>query len=208
MDNFNDASIFWSWNESHTDLQRVITEAGGVLNISVDALENAVWTNATNNAPRLLTGVPGFPCFIETKITAWGTSGGIDNGGGIVFSRQDGTGTAAMIYLTLMRTGAVTQLIAGYGGGAFWTLTPFAPGLPLWLRICVSAYGGQNENFHFYYSTDGTAWTEIGTGPYSQGSWTSYYGLTCGLFVRNTGLLPACNMDFDYFLARRVFGPG
>lgn len=119
MDNFNDASIFWSWNESHTDLQRVITEAGGVLNISVDALENAVWTNATNNAPRLLTGVPGFPCFIETKITAWGTSGGIDNGGGIVFSRQDGTGTAAMIYLTLMRTGAVTQLIAGYGGGLF-----------------------------------------------------------------------------------------
>lgn len=206
IDNFADASKWFLWNESHTDANRIITEAGGVLNIVINNGTNGNWSSGTNNAPRFLTGVPGFPLVIETKITAWNEND--HHGGGICFSRIDTATTANYIELILTKLGGVIQIYAGYGGGSFAAVAPYASGVPLWLRVYLNVFGRYYSELWFYYSTDGAAWNQVGAGPYSHASWTNDLGIACGMHVKNWTTYPACDFDFDYFTATRLFGPG
>ena len=203
-DNFDDSVKFWAWREFNTDAATTITEAGGKLSFHIDNGTDGTLTSGADNGPYSLIGVPSCSCIIETKCENFTPAA--DNSGGILISRYPGN-AAAWNWIGIFRHKSATfdGLMVYRAGGvlatqAAWTTDPF------WLRICVSGFSTYGQNILFQYSSDGLSWTTLWTE--TSGSFTYSHGWMAGPFIRNAGVFPVTDMDFDYFKIIPSFGPG
>jgi hypothetical protein len=211
MDHFSDASINFWYKQINNAAGKTITEpAGSDIVFTITAGVDARWTLGTNNAaPHLCLGNPGYPYYLETKISASSTLPADTIQAGIYVGSGEATGANQTVMFGY-------SLLPAYLGYWFNDGAPGNPrgpiGLPAYMRMRVSGTPGPGAGYRIsaQYSSDGVAWTTyqsvLGTDWFWWASTTYSYNL--GLFVRNWGAFPGCIINFDYFRVYRDFGPG
>ena len=202
IDNFADASRHWGWYDHNTSAQKTITEAGGVLTIAVSAGTTTDWWSAANSCPKCVTGFPGFPCEIITKLSITTVNDKVIAGmfvGGdclgfgadyaVYFGRSRDDGTAKNgLFVESLGTRQYTNAV----------LTN-----PIWLKILVTGDSGGSK-MTFFYSTDGISYTDTAL-VYVALARTA--GMVAGLFVKNWSG-NAISAEFEFFTMTVSGGPG
>lgn len=211
MDHFSDGDINFWYKQINNLAGKTITEpAGSDIVFTITGGVDARWTLGTNNnAPHLCLGNPGFPYYLETKISA-GSMIPVDT---LQAGIYIGSGEGAAANQTVHFGYSLAPGIQGYwynDGAAGNARGPI--GLPAYMRMRVSGTPGPGAGYRIsaQYSSDGIAWTTyqsvLGVDWYWWVSTTYSYNL--GLFVRNWGAFPGCTINFDYLRIYRDFGPG
>ena len=202
IDNFADASRHWGWYDHQTSAAKTITEAGGVLTIAVSAGTTTDWWSAANSCPKCVTGFPGFPCEIITKLSITTVNDKVIAGmfvGGdclgfgadyaVYFGRSRDDGTAKNgLFVESLGTRQYTNAV----------LTN-----PIWLKILVTGDSGGSK-MTFFYSTDGISYTDTAL-VYVALARTA--GMVAGLFVKNWSG-NAISAEFEFFTMTVSGGPG
>jgi len=197
-DEFDDASLFWAWRRHNTDANRTISESGGTLNISVNSGTNADFTSSTNNAPKAIIGLPGFPCEIVAKLTFTPND---DTMAGLVFSSNLTSATSNYCYVSRIRNDSGSQNgVTAYIGTHNYIAETAST---IWFKVRISSQP-PGSVWSFFYSTDGVNWTELATEIDPISSWDGQVGLT----GRNWGVYNEVNASFEYFMATQVVSPG
>ena len=198
IDNFDDDDLSWAWLTDETDANRTITESGGVLTIAIANGTDGTWWTTANKAPKVITGVRGYPCEIITKIN--NTTIPADSSAGI-FIAYDALGYGNSCYAFIR---VDSDKISVGKNGTYWS-QPAITGFPIWLRIRMTAGTGGTKGGRliFGYSLDGETFTDLYTGDAY-----NYAADTCGLFVRNWGAFPAVSVPFEFFKLTSSKGPG
>ena len=198
LDEFNDESLHWAWRAHNTNAGKTITEAAGILTIAATAGTNADYWTGTNNAPKVITGLRGFPCEIITKINEMTVPGSTGAG---MFVGYDAIGSGgSSIAFFLMYT---TQFGIGVNGTPLDAIDHF--GFPVWLRLRLidPAAGSRGGRIIFGYSMDGVTYTDL----YTYDAYI-YELKSCGLFIKNWGAFPAISAPFEFFKINEHPGPG
>jgi hypothetical protein len=213
LDTFLDASKHWAWKEFHTDANRIITENVGSLVITINPATNARLWNAINNAPKIVTGCPGWACDIVCKITAGTFNIGIYGGIYIGYDISSG-GQAYMLTMRRVKTGAGVEgiIVSDINAASAHYANNLITTLPVWLRIRMTADVRYGNNFAFHYSLDGTTWTAYENIPGTPLEIFNYggtgIGWGTGVLLSNEATLNAGSITFTLFRATRTFGPG
>lgn len=211
MDHFSDADIHFWYKQINNAAGKTITEpAGSDIVFTITGGVDARWTLGTNNlAPHLCIGNPGYPFYIETKISASSTLPADTIQAGVYI----GSGEATAANQTVMFGYSLNPANLGYWFNDGAAGNPRGPiGFPAYLRMRVSGSPGQGSGYRIsaQYSSDGVIWTTYQSIPPNDWYWwgSTTYSYNCGLFVRNWGAFPGCIINFDYFRIYRDFGPG
>lgn len=189
LDNFEDESLHWTWRTDNTDANKTITEAGNVLTIAIAGGTEGNWWTGVNTAPKVITGIRGFPCEVICKLNSYSVPEETNAG---LHVSHNAMGTLANHAINYVRqaTGLVVAKIGTVLDGNLITT------LPIWLRIRILSFptGAMGSRLIFSYSIDGSAWTDQFT-----------YDLydfdirSCGLVVKNWGAKNAIAAPFDFF---------
>ncbi len=198
LDNFEDASIHWSWRTDNLDGDRTIVEAANKLTIAVAAGTNYNWWSTMNDAPKIFTGIGRPPCEIITKLITI-TTNNETRAGIFVASNPIGVGADYAMLLGRRTVGGVESLqvqrlgtaYTAYGGAPFTTL-------PIWLKIQITADIRYGNHIRFYYSVNGVDWTEMGDPAGGYSDLLTSDGFVVGLFAQNWNEL-AVSAEFDFF---------
>lgn len=208
LDNFADASLHWTWAERQTSgTDRYVTEADGVLTISIANTKHGEWTSAVNNAPKVLVGIPGYPVTIITKLNSY-TVNNETRAGLFIGYNAAGTGGGTVVQFTRFRRDSLS--INGFQIVKLAVSTDYTDSvttLPMWLRAKITGEGYTGSKIIFGYSTDGITYTDLHT----YNDYPSYggMGLTVGLFANNINAsYNAIDAPFEYVSITRNFGPG
>lgn len=202
IDNFADASRHWGWYDHNTSAQKTITEAAGILTIAVSAGTTSDWWSGVNTCPKCLTGFPGFPCEIITKLDMDTvnnkTIAGLFVGGDCLGYGQD-----YAVYFGRGRDdgAAVNGLIIEALGTRLYTNAVTTN--PIWLKMLVTGDSGGSK-MTFFYSDDGITYTDTGT-VYVALARTA--GMVAGLFAKNWDGA-AVSAEFEFFTMTVSAGPG
>jgi len=198
LDNFDDEELHWTWRTDETLPLKTIVESGGVLTFTIPSGWWSDWWSSANSALKTITGIPGYPFEIITKINTHDGSGSKQSG---IYVGDEAIEISAnhVIYYAHYHSGLV---IATTGSSIN---TGGVVDLPIWLRIRVLSrtYGIWGNSLIFSYSTDGETWTDQYT----------YNGFNiraqvCGLFVKTWSECPACSIPFEFFKITAFKGPG
>jgi len=198
LDNFEDASIHWSWRTHNLDADRTIVEAANKLTIAIAAGTNYNWWDTMNDAPKMFTGIGRPPCEIITKLITI-TTNNETRAGIFVASNPIGIGADYAMMLGRRTVGGVESLqvqrlgtaYTAYGGAPFTTL-------PIWLKIQITADIRYGNHLRFYYSVNGIDWTEMGDPAGGYSDLLTSDGFVVGLFAQNWNEL-AVSAEFDFF---------
>lgn len=206
MDHFSDASIYWGYRLLGTSAAKTILEpVGTTLDFHVNAGTNADWSNTLDNAPHTATGMPGWPCEIIAKITAF--SEVANTNAGIFVGRTPGVGAD---YAVLFGPyGGKTIRAYNLGAGAMNLMNYVS--YPLWLKIRITSNWNYGYVLTCFYSEDNIVWTQYehpaGT-PWQYTTGYLTYSGCCGMYAKNWTTWPLTDVSFDYFQMVRSFGPG
>lgn len=213
LDTFADASKYWAWKEFQTDANRVITENIGSLVISITGGTNARLWNAVNNAPKFVTGLPGWACDVICKIT--GATLNVGLYGGIFIGYNNSiAGQAYMLTFRRVKSGAGVEglIVSDINAASVHYNNVAITTYPIWLRIRMTSDVRYGNNFSFHYSLDGIAWTAYESVPGTPLELFDYGGVStgwgAGLILSNEATVNAGSMTFTMFRATRTFGPG
>jgi hypothetical protein len=210
MDHFSDADIHFWYKQLNNAVGKTITEpAGSDLVFTITAGVNARWLSGTDLAPKISLGNPGFPYYLETKISAGSIMPATLTQAGLWVGQAEGS------------TATETIMFGCTGAGCqYFDMTTFGAdrgpiGFPIYMRFRVSGqpsgggtYGGYR--FSAQYSSDGISWTTYQNALGVDWYWwnSSMRSYNCGLFVRNWSTHPGSMIKFDYLRIYRDFGPG
>lgn len=208
IDNFADASIHWAWDADNVAAGKTVTEASGLLTIAVAGGTDGVWSAANNLAPKVLIGVPGYPCEVVTKLNSYTVNDDTLAG---LFVSYNATGTGAR---TVTILGRYRDDGGGHNGLVVHRVTDgvlasnSVTTLPIWLRLRIGNTSYFGAKIIFSYSTDGDSYTDLYT--QSTGVWPGAAGNTTvvGLLAENWGVLNAISAPFESFSASASYGPG
>lgn len=206
-DDFADASRHWSWYDHNLSAAKTIVESGSVLTLACTNGTNCDWWTGSNNAPKAIIGIPGFPCEIITKLNSYAVND--PTLVGLFIGRNPtGAGTSAdsTVFITHAKSGSVENIILQSIGGTV-NLSAAVATLPIWFRIRIGLDSEHIAKADFSYSTNGTAWTVLYTST-SYPTGNAGYGLVTGLFIKNYAAAPAISAPFEFFKILRSFGPG
>ena len=198
LDNFEDASIHWSWRTDNLDGDRTIVEAANKLTIAIVPGTNYNWWDSMNDAPKIFTGIGRPPCEIITKLITITTNNDTRAG---IFVASNPIGIGADYAMLLGR-----RTVLGVEGlqvqrlGTAYTPYPGAPfsTLPIWLKIQIIADIRYGNHLRFYYSVNGIDWTELGDPAGGYSDLLTSDGFVVGLFAQNWSEL-AVSAEFDFF---------
>jgi len=207
-DNFADASIHWGWKKDNETGSLTITEAAGVLTIGVADNESAKWETVANEAPKLFTGVPGFPCEIITKISSYEV---INNtrAGLFVSTNPTGLDENSMISICRLKCAArdgisIVDLTHDEGGIADAAVTT----IPIWFKVRIMAHSFLGNRLLFYYSENGSDYTLLYTKEDFYMASGVDYGMVAGIFAGNSTSWTNLSASFEFFTAIPSSGPG
>jgi hypothetical protein len=213
-DEFGDASIGWWWKTYETSAAKTIAESGSVVTIAVTATTNADWWTAANNAPRMFTGIPGYPCEIICKINS-ATINKATAAGVYISYDPDNPGAAVYISFDTRKdtTAAGTEGIHATLNGTNYD-TVNVTTLPIWLKIGVTSDCRLGNSVMAWYSTDGTSWTRYQSGgvDWVATNFGSTANLCAGLYVKNwtdtggSATYNAVSAPFEFFKIVRPYG--
>jgi hypothetical protein len=206
MDHFSDSSLHWGYRVLNTSGAKTILEpAGSALNFHIDLGTAADWSNATDAAPHLSIGPPGFPCEIIAKVNSLVAVANAN--AGIFFGRGAGVGADYAVLFGPYAGG----VIRAYPLGAGAMNSPAFAGFPLWIKIRMTANWNYGYVLTCWYSQDNIIWTQyehpLGTPWQYWTGYLTYVGCT-GLYLKNWTTSPLADASFDYFQMVRSFGPG
>ncbi len=194
LDNFNDASRYWSWKDL-TPVGTITEPAGTYCQISIPAATAGNWWNVgLEQSPRAYLGCMTSPQEVITKLTYM--TNNADTQAGIFISNNPllGGNSGYTIGFTAVTKGIGSTKL-GVGGIAN---SPPGLSLPVWLRIRTVAEGNGNTTY-FHYSTDGTTWLPLG-------SVVNEPHRAVGLFAKNWSN-NAIDSRFDFFSVTLDPGP-
>ena len=208
IDNFDGASLHWAWGENNVAAGKTITLAGGLLTIAVAGTTDGNWTDAVNNAPKALMGVPGYPCEVIAKLNSYTVNDDTMAG---LFVSYNATGTGAQTTMSINRHRNDSTPINGLAVHRITTgvlASNAVTTLPIWLRIRIGNASYYAGKIIFSYSTDGETYTDLYT--LTPGTWPVAAGnaMVVGLFARNWGVFNAIAAPFESFSAAASYGPG
>lgn len=203
FDDFDDSSLFWAWRTNQTDANRTITELGSVLTIAVAVGTRADWWSSSNTAPKVITGLRGFPCEVICKINSFTINDDTFCG---LFLAYDAVGYASNYAIMYGRGRDDSNGRNGYGIDKTGTNVNWntVTTLPVWLRARITAFekGSRGGRIIFSYSTDGSSWTDQLT--YDLYDYQINY---CGLVAKAWGANNGISAPFEFFKVNEVLGP-
>jgi hypothetical protein len=207
MDHFSDASIFWGYRLINTSAAKTILEpAGTLLNFQINAGTSGDWSNVNDLSPHTATGMPGWPCEIIAKVSAFSESGLSHIG--IYVGQTPGVAADRAVLFGCVGPGK-TIIVSPLGAGAM-NLMAYAS-YPLWLKIRMTSNWNYGYVATFFFSSDGVVWTQYenpaGT-PYVYSTGFLTYSGCVGMFAKSWSTFPLTTCSFDYFQMVRSFGPG
>lgn len=199
LDNFEDASIHWSWRTDDLDANRTIVEAANKLTIAVAGGTDGNWWDTVNNAPKLFTGIGRPPCEIITKLITVTTND--DTRCGIFVSSNPIAFGANYAMMLTRRTVGGTESLQVQRSGTGYTPSPGAPytTLPIWLKIRITADIRYGNHLRFYYSVNGIDWTELADPAGGYSDLLTSDGFVVGLFAQNWNGNNAVSAEYDFF---------
>jgi len=199
LDNFNDASLHWAWRIHNTDVNRTIVEAANKLTIAIAGGTNGNWWSTLNNAPKVITGIGRPPCEIITKLITVTTNN--DTRCGIfVSSNPIGFGADYAMMITRRTIGGVESLQIQRSGTGYtaYVGAPFTD-LPIWLKIRITADIHYGNHLRFYFSVNGTDWTELADPAGGYSDLLASDGFVVGLYAENWTAFNVISAEFDFF---------
>lgn len=206
MDHFSDASIHWGYRLLGISAAKTILEpVGTTLDFHVNAGTNADWSGTLDNAPHVAIGMPGWPCEIIAKISAFNEAANTNPG--IFVGRTPGV---AANYAVLFGPYDMHQIRAYNLGAAAMNLMIHA-GFPLWIKIRMTSNWNYGYMLTCWFSNDNIIWTQYehpaGT-PWEYNSGYLSYSGCAGMYIKNWSAFNLATASFDYFQMVRSFGPG
>jgi len=209
-DNFADAAIYWAWKTDETDANKTIVEAGGLLTIEVKNNVIAVLNDSDNMAPKIFTGVPGYPCEVITKLNDYTVND--KTAAGLFIAMNPITNTAQGFYgicrlkSTVNGRDGISMIdIAHISGGL---ADAAVATLPIWLKIRIKAHAYAAIDILFYYSEDGINYTLLYT--LTPWAWinTKDPAVIIGLIANNTAITSNIAAPFEFITITQDSGPG
>lgn len=155
------------WNDTNQSYDQPTTLQTGTINAGAERY--AAFTTGAPGALQFAGAAIAGDIDVRARIapTSWSPAGG-----GTIAAKWDSTGNQRSWLLTLDATGALGWLHSANGsanlGTKLSTVTIPATanpgnGNPLWVRVTVDVDNGAGGwDVRFYYSADGTAWTQLG----------------------------------------------
>jgi len=208
LDNFDDEDIHWAWLKDNITANKTITElATGKLEIEIDNGTSGDWWSTVNTAPKLITGINP-PCEIICKLTSI-TTNNETRAGLFIAGNAIENGSRYFAAITMVTIGGVTDLQAIEAGNGYDHMGDNT--LPIWFKIKVTSSVGQGHLITFFYSTDGTNWTQMEDGGNVK-ELTNLEpgdgGMCAGLYAQNWASNLLVTAEFDFFKIIPTFGPG
>jgi len=213
LDNFTDASRHWGWYDNAKNGS--ITEAAGLLTLSIADSVNGGIGGAQNNGPRCLMGDPGAPFEIKAKLNSYTVRDSTQ--AGICISSNSGNGNFNQ-WLMFGRTKKTDQALDGLAvtdaaGG--WGASNAVTTLPIYLRFRITVLGDdESAEVECAYSLNDADWTVLQTvdlSTFTEGYKDNY---VVGVFARNrvgseaAEWTPLIEAPFEWFKMGRTLGPG
>jgi beta-xylosidase len=180
IDTFADAALApdWEWNHNPDDSK---WSAGGKLTLQTATVTNDLYA-ARNTLTRRILG-PESTATIELDYSAMqdGDRAGLalfrDRSAWVGVKRSAGAHSVVMVDGLALENGGWTTTDMGSEAAS----TPVS-GDKIWLRISVDIRPGPNRQAHFFYSTDGTTFTELGPAFTMTNAWQFFMGYRFAIF--------------------------
>jgi len=205
-DDFNDSSIHWAWKTHNTSAQKTITEASGVLTISVNEGTQAIWSTTVNSAPKVYMGAPGQIYEILCKLSA--VTINVNTAVCLQVSDRSESYASPCFFACQRVSGGIIARYQGVGTSDLVVeLT-----LPIYFKIRFTGSDVVNR-LQAYYSTDGINWIsfKVGANDYIVNNYSgASRGFAVGLYVENWsdgGAYHAVSGSYDWLKVTRPLGP-
>jgi beta-xylosidase len=180
IDTFADAALApdWEWNHNPDDSK---WSAGGKLTLQTATVTNDLYA-ARNTLTRRILG-PESTATIELDYSMMrdGDRAGLalfrDSSAWVGVKRSGDSHSVVMVNGLALENGGWTTTSMGNEAAS----APVSGG-KIWLRISVDIRPGPNRQAHFFYSTDGTTFTELGPAFTMTNAWQFFMGYRFAIF--------------------------
>lgn len=165
-DLFNDASIFWGWEQDKGEFNgasKVIQEINGQMLLSCLAGAKAYWDNNYCEAPKVFIGASSYPCEIITRLDEVTTPINNETLAGLFISKSpSGYGSKNCLSIGRCRkdSAALDGLAVMQNSYVILSSNSITT-LPVWLRMRVGSGTYDALLVYFDYSLDGVNWINM-----------------------------------------------